>query len=86
MNESASWKADRDAEGVVWLTLDKPGSSANVLSAAVLSELDGILRELVQQPPRGVIITSAKKSGFIAGADIKEFTGIQGEEDGYRLI
>jgi len=86
MNESASWNADRDAEGVVWLTLDKPGTSANVLSAAVLSELDGILQELAQQPPRGVIITSAKKSGFIAGADIKEFTGIKGEEDGYRLI
>lgn len=86
MNESASWNADRDAEGVVWLTLDKPGTSANVLSAAVLGELDGILQELAQQPPRGVIITSAKKSGFIAGADIKEFTGITGEEDGYRLI
>jgi 3-hydroxyacyl-CoA dehydrogenase / enoyl-CoA hydratase / 3-hydroxybutyryl-CoA epimerase len=86
MNESSSWNADRDAEGVVWLTLNKPTTSANVLSAAVLGELDGILQELAQQPPRGVIITSAKKSGFIAGADIKEFTGITGEEDGYRLI
>jgi 3-hydroxyacyl-CoA dehydrogenase / enoyl-CoA hydratase / 3-hydroxybutyryl-CoA epimerase len=86
MNESSSWNADRDAEGVVWLTLNKPSTSANVLSAAVLGELDGILQELAQQPPRGVIITSAKKSGFIAGADIKEFTGITGEEDGYRLI
>jgi len=86
MNEPASWNAERDAEGIVWLTLDKPGTSANVLSSGVLTELEGILRELVEQPPRGLIVTSAKKSGFIAGADIKEFTGIRNEADGYRLI
>ncbi len=40
-NDAArNWSLERDAEGVAWLTLDKPGTSANVLSSGVLVELD----------------------------------------------
>jgi len=85
MSESA-WKIERDADSVVWLTVDKPGTSANVLSSSVLLELNGLLEPLAKNPPRAVVVLSAKKSGFVAGADIKEFTGIAGAEDGYRLI
>ncbi|TLY80083.1 MAG: hypothetical protein E6K49_02710 [Gammaproteobacteria bacterium] len=83
---TGSWKTERDADGIVWLTIDKPGTSANVLSSDVLTELDALLPSLRKDPPRGVIVISAKKSGFIAGADIKEFTGITSAESGYRLI
>lgn len=86
MTTDPSWKSSTDADGIVWLTLDKPGTSANVLSSTVLLELDGLLRPLAQSPPRGVVVGSAKKSGFVAGADIKEFTGITDAESGYRLI
>ena len=88
MNDTSapSWKLERDAEGLAWLTLDKPGTSANVLSAGVLTELDGLLAPLEQQLPRGLVVLSAKKSGFIAGADIKEFTALTDEADAYRLI
>src|SRR5580692_11540309 len=71
-----SWTTATDADGIVWLTLDKPGTSANVLSSTVLIELDALLRPLQQSAPRGVVVSSAKKSGFVAGADIKEFTGL----------
>jgi 3-hydroxyacyl-CoA dehydrogenase / enoyl-CoA hydratase / 3-hydroxybutyryl-CoA epimerase len=83
---STSWKSSIDGDGIVWLTLDKPGTSANVLSSDVLIELDALLRPLQQNAPRGIVVLSAKKSGFIAGADIKEFTGITDAESGYRLI
>ena len=89
MNDPAgapSWKVEKDADSVVWLTLDKPNTSANVLSSYVLRELDAILAPFTSSPPRAVIVISAKKSGFIAGADIKEFTGISNAEDGFRLI
>ena len=88
MNDTASgsWKLERDAEGIAWLTIDKPGSSANVLSGSVLSELDGLLAALEKDLPRGVVVISAKKSGFVAGADIKEFTGITDAASGYELI
>jgi len=78
MNETASgsWKLERDSDGIAWLTIDKPGSSANVLSGSVLTELDALLATLEKDLPRGVVVISGKKSGFVAGADIKEFTGI----------
>jgi 3-hydroxyacyl-CoA dehydrogenase / enoyl-CoA hydratase / 3-hydroxybutyryl-CoA epimerase len=81
-----SWKTDRDADAIAWLTFDKPGTSANVLSAGVLRELDAVLAALEQDLPRAVIVISAKKSGFVAGADIKEFTGLASETSAYQLI
>ncbi len=88
MSEAAagSWKLERDGEGIGWLTIDKPATSANVLSAGVLLELDGLLAQLEADLPRGVVVISAKRSGFVAGADIKEFTGLADASSGYELI
>src|SRR5213082_2750819 len=83
---SGSWTLVRDAESLAWLTIDKPGTSANVLSSGVLAELDGLLAALERDRPCGVVVISAKKSGFIAGADIREFTGITDAASGYELI
>jgi 3-hydroxyacyl-CoA dehydrogenase / enoyl-CoA hydratase / 3-hydroxybutyryl-CoA epimerase len=54
------------------LTFDRPDSGANVFDAATLNELNEHV-DLVQSDAslRGLIITSAKKSIFIAGADLK---------------
>lgn len=82
----SSWKLERDAAGIAWLTIDKPKTSANVLSSSVLLELDGLLATLERELPTGVVLISAKRSGFVAGADIKEFTGLTDEASGYRLI
>jgi 3-hydroxyacyl-CoA dehydrogenase / enoyl-CoA hydratase / 3-hydroxybutyryl-CoA epimerase len=83
---SSAWKMERDSDGIIWLTADKPDTSTNVLSSGVLRELNALLDRIALPPPRGVVVMSAKKSGFIAGADIKEFTGITSPEGGYRLI
>ncbi len=82
----AAWQLERDAEGVAWLTLDVPGSSANTLGRAVMQELDARLAELEAAPPRGVVIRSGKASGFIAGADIREFRGLETEQGAYELV
>jgi 3-hydroxyacyl-CoA dehydrogenase/enoyl-CoA hydratase/3-hydroxybutyryl-CoA epimerase len=81
----AAWNLTRDAEGIAWLSLDKPGTSANVLSAAVLAELDLLLGQIEAALPKGLVLLSAKKSGFVAGADIKEFTQLTDEATGYAL-
>jgi 3-hydroxyacyl-CoA dehydrogenase/enoyl-CoA hydratase/3-hydroxybutyryl-CoA epimerase len=86
MNTPSAWKMERDAEGIAWLTLDKPGTSTNTLSQAVLAELGGLLDQIAAAPPKGVVVRSGKKNGFIAGADIKEFTSFKGEDDAYTLI
>jgi len=74
------WRLTRDAGDVAWLILDKQGSSANILSMDVLRELSEVLAELEANPARGLVIRSAKASGFVAGADITEF-GVMTDED-----
>ena len=68
-----AWTVETDAGGIAWLVFDKPGTSTNVLSRDTLLELDKHLAALESSPPRGLVIQSAKSSGFIAGADVKEF-------------
>ena len=68
-------KLTRDSDGVAWLLFDREGASANTLSADVIEELDTVLAALESARPAGLVIRSAKKSGFIAGADVNEFRG-----------
>jgi 3-hydroxyacyl-CoA dehydrogenase/enoyl-CoA hydratase/3-hydroxybutyryl-CoA epimerase len=75
----AAWSLELDAEQIGWLTLDRPGSSANVLSRAVLLEFERVIAGLADRTLRGLVIRSAKPSGFIAGADIREFTTLGSE-------
>src|SRR5215510_3501214 len=54
------------------LTFDRPDSGANIFDAATLDELNEHL-DVVENDTsiRGLIITSAKKSIFVAGADLE---------------
>ena len=81
-----NWKTERDSAGCLWITADQPDSGANVLSRAVLEEFAQILLAIEASPPAGVIIHSAKKGTFIAGADINEFPKIRNEADAYALV
>ena len=81
-----AWRLRRDPDGLAWLSLDKPGGSANVLSKDVLLELDQHLGELERSPPRGLVVHSAKPNGFVAGADIKEFRSLDSEDTAYALV
>jgi len=74
MSAEAAWSLHRDVDGIARLTLDNPGSSTNTLGRLVLEELGRHLDELERSPPRGLVVRSGKSSGFIAGADIREFT------------
>src|ERR1700686_3564795 len=69
------FKLTRDSDGIAWLLFDRAGASANTLSADVIEEFDSVLAALENQRPTGLVIRSAKKSGFIAGADVNEFRG-----------
>jgi 3-hydroxyacyl-CoA dehydrogenase/enoyl-CoA hydratase/3-hydroxybutyryl-CoA epimerase len=74
-NPWRNFKLTRDDDGVAWLLFDREGASANTLGADVLEEFDAVLAALESQRPAGLVIRSAKKSGFIAGADVNEFRG-----------
>ena len=65
----------------IWLILDKQDVSTNTLDEAVLRELDGLLDKVEQGDWKAVIFRSAKRSGFAAGADLKQFQGIETEAE-----
>src|SRR6202012_3670393 len=70
-----NFKLSHDGDGIAWLLFDREGVSANTLSADVIEELDAVITALESQRPAGIVIRSAKKSGFIAGADVNAFRG-----------
>ena len=82
----AHFRIDTDDDNIAWLHIDKAGAGTNVLGTEVLKELDSHLKEIATQNPRGLVILSAKKNGFIAGADIEEFTRIENEAQALELI
>jgi 3-hydroxyacyl-CoA dehydrogenase/enoyl-CoA hydratase/3-hydroxybutyryl-CoA epimerase len=79
------WRHEQDAQGLVWLTFDKAGESANTFSREALAELASALDEINAQKPKGLIIRSAKDS-FIAGADVEEFTRFKSPEEALAFV
>jgi len=81
-----NWKIEIDDEDICWLHLDVAKSSTNILRSDVLDELDDIINDLAQSLPAGIIFVSDKSNGFIAGADINEFTKITTEEQAREML
>ena len=71
------WKPDRRSDGFLVLSLDRADERVNALSRPVIDELDAMLERIALDPPKGVVIRSAKAAGFIPGADIKGFEQIE---------
>ena len=86
MQEFKHFRIEQSAAGIAWLSIDVAGSGANTLSKEVLEELNAVLDALIELRPKGLAIRSAKSGGFIAGADVKEFTHIESSDDALDLI
>ncbi len=67
------WHIETRNDGILILSLDRKDANVNALCQAVLNELDTLIERIAFAPPKGLIIRSTKKAGFIAGADIAEF-------------
>jgi 3-hydroxyacyl-CoA dehydrogenase/enoyl-CoA hydratase/3-hydroxybutyryl-CoA epimerase len=80
------WRIETDADRIAWLIFDLHGSSTNTLGHAPMRELDDCLAEIEAARPRAVVIRSAKDNGFVAGADISEFSGLTDVEQAFRLV
>ncbi|MBL8394103.1 MAG: enoyl-CoA hydratase/isomerase family protein [Candidatus Accumulibacter sp.] len=85
-NPYRHWRLEVDDAGLAWATFDKAGESANSLSSGVMNELALLLDQLEDSPPKGLIFRSGKAAGFIAGADIQEFTQLDTPEKGIELV
>lgn len=77
---SKHWLRSVDEDATCWLTLDKAEAAANTLSSDVLEELAHELDAIRAMSVRGVVFESGKRSGFILGADVKEFARLRDAE------
>ena len=74
---------DKDADGIVTLTLDDPTGSANVMNEHYQESMHNAVERLVaeQDSITGVVIASAKKT-FFAGGDLKGMINLGPENAG----
>ncbi len=86
MPDLIHWRCEHDESNIVSLIFDKSGSSTNVLSLEVVDELEQIINSFQDQRINGLVISSGKENGFIAGADVHSFTHIDSIEEAEELI
>ncbi|MGL5441485.1 MAG: enoyl-CoA hydratase-related protein, partial [[Mycobacterium] stephanolepidis] len=69
---------EKDADGIVTLTLDDPNGSANVMNDDYKQSMAAAVKRLVEEKDSitGVVVTSAKKT-FFAGGDLTKIIQIQ---------
>ncbi|GJM01639.1 MAG: fatty-acid oxidation protein subunit alpha [Rhodomicrobium sp.] len=84
MNELENWSFTVDFENIGWAVFDCKGQAVNTMGERAIRELEAIIAEVEHQSLKntinGLVIISGKPTNFIAGADIKEFEGINSEE------
>jgi len=77
------WRLSVDYEGIAWALMDREGESANSMGRRFTEELGEIVKFVEdagrQGEVKGLVIMSAKKSGFLVGADIREFESFDTE-------
>lgn len=68
--------------GLVELCIDRQGESVNALDARTLDELREALVGLQdKQDIKGLLVTSAKKTGFVVGADLNELAELRKQDE-----
>ena len=85
MAKFKNWTIE-ERDNLCVLTLDLPKQRQNVLSSAVMSELDQALDEVEKLDVKGLIVKSAKAAGFIVGADVSEFQHMETEQQSAEFV
>src|SRR4051794_31237245 len=75
-------RIERDADNFVTLWIDVPGKPVNTMAPQVLADLDAAITAFTGNEPAGLIIASAKKSNFVAGADLFEIRKMDRDQCG----
>ena len=81
MNDSSTIRYERGDDGIVVLTLDDPGQSANTMNAAYMASMAATVDRLEAEKDQitGVVIASAKKT-FFAGANLNDLRRARPED------
>lgn len=87
MQNYKHWRLETDSDKILWIYFDKANASVNTMDRETMEELADIVDNLTRDNEhKGVIIASGKKSGFIAGADISQFTKFKDIDEAAQLL
>ena len=71
-----AFKVDVDSDGIALVTIDLPDQSMNVWNEMLMREFSAFVDDFVSnEDMKGAVITSGKKTGFLAGADLRMLGG-----------
>ncbi|MEM9421285.1 MAG: enoyl-CoA hydratase-related protein, partial [Pseudomonadota bacterium] len=72
-----TFSVETDADGIALLTIDLPDASMNVWNEALINEFESFVESfLADDAIKGLVITSGKESGFLAGADLNMLSAL----------
>lgn len=81
------WRMETDADNILWLYFDKQNASVNTIDAEVMTEFASIVDTLEKDTThKAIVMASGKKTGFIAGADISQFTKFKDIDEAVSLL
>src|SRR5581483_8925376 len=76
--DMSAWTLHVGRDGLATLVLDVPERRVNVLSYAILEELEKVVEELAtRQDVACLVLLSGKDSTFIAGADVEQIATVE---------
>ena len=72
------WRLSVDYEGIAWALMDREGERVNSMGRRFTEELGEIVKRAetaaIHGEIKGLVLMSAKPTGFLVGADIREFS------------
>lgn len=82
-----NWRYEIDSQNIFWLSIDRAGRKVNSLGFETVQEFVEIIDIIkANKKLKGLVIKSGKDKGFIAGADISEFTELKDQKAAEKLI
>jgi 3-hydroxyacyl-CoA dehydrogenase/enoyl-CoA hydratase/3-hydroxybutyryl-CoA epimerase len=85
-NNYRHWRIEFADQGFLWLIFDRADTALNTLSSEVFDEFTRVIDDIARIAPKAVILKSGKKNGFIAGADVSQFSQLENTEDAFQFI
>ncbi len=77
------WRLSVDYEGIAWALMDREGERVNSMGRRLTEELGEIVKwaetAAIHGEIKGLVLMSAKPTGFLVGADIREFSSFATE-------
>ena len=78
------WRLSVDYEGIAWALMDREGARVNSMGRRLTEELGEIVKwaetAAIHGEIKGLVLMSAKATGFLVGADIREFSRFATEQ------